>query len=66
MVPGLLLIALCAWVWLRFRPSRFIIHPEEIEVIWPLKRRHIAREGISSVRSIGKEELGGKQAGACV
>lgn len=65
MVPGLLLVALYAWVWLRFRPSRFLIHPREIEVIWPLKRRRIPRAGISSVRVISKEELR-REAGWCM
>ena len=37
-IPGLLLVALYAWVWLRFRPTRFVIHPGDIEVIWPLKQ----------------------------
>lgn len=57
MVPGLLLLALYAWVWLRFRPRRFVVHPSEIEVIWPLKRRRIPRRDISDVRLINKEEL---------
>lgn len=57
MVPGLLMVALYAWVWLRFRPSRFVVHPSAIEVIWPLKRRHIPRAGISDVRVISSEAL---------
>ncbi len=57
MMPGLMLIALYAWVWLRFRPSRFVVRPDAIEVIWPLKRRHIPRAGISDVRVMSKEAL---------
>lgn len=56
-IPGLLLVVLYAWVWFRFRPSRFVVHPGEIEVIWPLKRRHIPRAGISDVRVISREAL---------
>lgn len=57
LIPGLLLVVLYAWVWLRFRPTRFVIDPSEIEVIWPLKRRRIARAGISDVRVTSKEAL---------
>ncbi len=57
MVPGLLLVAIYAWVWLRFRPSCFVVHAGAIEVIWPLKRRQIPRDDISNVRLIHKEEL---------
>ncbi len=51
------LIALYAWVWLRFRPNRLIIHDDRIEVIWPLKRRNIPRGTISGVRVMDKQEL---------
>ncbi len=53
--PGVLLIVLYAWVWLRFRPSRFVVHPAGLEVIWPLKRRHIPGGSISEVRLVSKE-----------
>ena len=56
-IPGLLLVALYAWVWLRFRPTRFVIHPGDIEVIWPLKRRRIPRASIADVRVMSKEAL---------
>ena len=56
-VPGLLIVLLYSWVWLRFRPSRFVVQPSDIEVIWPLKNRRIPRTTIGEVRLIGKEEL---------
>jgi hypothetical protein len=56
-VPGLLLVAVYAWVWLRFRPGRFLVHPDALEVVWPLKRRRIPLSEIASVRLVGKEEL---------
>ncbi len=56
-VPALLLVAIYAWVWLRFRPSEFVVHPNAIEVVWPLKRRRIPREEISAVRAIDADEL---------
>ncbi|CAG7855960.1 hypothetical protein MCAMS1_00284 [biofilm metagenome] len=56
-VPALLLIAVYAWIWLRFRPSQFIVHQGGIEVRWPLKRREIPREEISNVRVIDQQQL---------
>lgn len=57
---GLLVAALYSWVWFRFRPSRFLVSPSALEVIWPLKRRRIPRQDIASVRLIDKGELRGE------
>src|SRR6266568_7988377 len=56
-VPALFVIALYAWVWLRFRPRRFVVHPRALEVIWPLRRRAVPRADISQVRLIDRQEL---------
>jgi hypothetical protein len=56
-VPALFVLAIYAWVWLRFRPSRFVVRPEGLLVIWPLKRREIPREEISAARLIDRKEL---------
>ena len=56
-VPGLLLVAIYSWVWLRFRPSRFVVRSGALEVIWPLKFRRIPREDIADVRLIDRAEL---------
>lgn len=55
--PAVFLIAMYAWVWLRYRPSRFTVHRGGLQVIWPLKQHEIPREDISSVRVIDKREL---------
>ena len=54
---GLLVLAIDVWVWLRFRPSRFTVEGSGLEVIWPLKWRHISRESIVSARVIDRQEL---------
>jgi hypothetical protein len=56
-VPALIIIAIYTWVWLRFRPSQFVVHPGGLQVIWPLKRREIPREDISNVRLIDRQDL---------
>ncbi|MBI5247837.1 MAG: hypothetical protein HY923_11730 [Elusimicrobia bacterium] len=46
-----------AWIWLLFRPTSFDVGRDEIEVVWPLKRRVIARGGITSARIVDAKEL---------
>jgi len=55
--PLVFVCVIYAWVWLLFRPTAFIIHPEEIEIVWPLKRRTIRRDSITSARIIDVKEL---------
>jgi Bacterial PH domain len=54
--PGLLTVVY-AWIWLRFRPTRFVVRPDVLEVVWPFKRREIRRAGISSARLIDCNQL---------
>ena len=56
-VPAVLLVAIYAWIWVRFRPSQFVIEPDAIQVIWPLKCRRFPRAGITAVRLIDAAEL---------
>src|SRR5689334_10003074 len=55
--PALLLALIYGWVWTRFRPTAFVVHPQVLEVIWPLKRRELRRDQISAVRLIDRREL---------
>jgi hypothetical protein len=55
--PALFLIAMYAWVWLRFRPTRFLVDHRGLEVIWPLRRREIPRREIAAVRVVDAREL---------
>ena len=57
MIPGLFVLAIYAWVWLRFRPTRFVVRPNAIEVIWPLKRRRLPRQEIAGVRLMDGKAL---------
>jgi hypothetical protein len=55
--PAIFVVLIYAWIWTRFRPTAFVVHPDDIEVIWPLKRRRIPRSGVSAVRLVDREEL---------
>ena len=57
LAAALVLFAIDAWVWLRFRPSRFTVQGSGLEVLWPLKRRHLPRESILSACVLDKQEL---------
>jgi hypothetical protein len=56
-VPALCVVVMYVWVWLRFRPMRFVVYPDRLEVRWPLKRRSIPRKDIVEVRLIDKRAL---------
>lgn len=60
LVPALLLLVIYVWVWLRFRPSRFVVHQQVLEVIWPLRRCEVPRDEIANVRLIDGQELRNK------
>jgi hypothetical protein len=55
--PTILLMAIYFWVWLRFRPTQFVVHQDALEVIWPLKRQQISRDSISDVRIVNGRDL---------
>jgi hypothetical protein len=57
LVPAMLVLLIYGWVWARFRPSAFVVQPDSLEVIWPLKRRRIPRAEVSSARVVDPEEL---------
>ena len=56
-VPALLVVIIHSWVWLRFRPNAFVVHPRALEIVWPLKRREMRRDDITDVRIIGRQTL---------
>jgi hypothetical protein len=58
--PALFLIAMYSWVWLRFRPTRFVVRPDGLQVVWPLRRREIPRREIAAVRIVDARELKGE------
>jgi len=57
LLPALMIVATHAWIWLRFRPSRFVVNQYELEVIWPLKSRRLPRAEITQVRIVDRWAL---------
>jgi len=55
--PAIFVCAIYAWVWLLFRPNRFVIYADAVEVVWPLRCRKIPRASIRSVRAVDGPEL---------
>jgi hypothetical protein len=55
--PAIFILAIYAWIWLRYRPTAFVVHPRALEVTWPLRRREIPRDDISAVRVIDRQAL---------
>src|SRR5882672_8072839 len=56
-VPALCVVVMYVWVWLRFRPTRFVVYPDRLEARWPLKRRSIPHKDIAGVRRINNRAL---------
>src|SRR2546425_580158 len=55
--PTALLVAIYAWIWLWFRPTRFSVQPRVLEIVWPLRRREIPRDDIATARLLDKRQL---------
>jgi hypothetical protein len=55
--PAFFVAAVYAWVWMRFRPTRFVVTSDEVEIVWPLKRRVLRRSEITGVRAMDGAEL---------
>jgi hypothetical protein len=56
-VPAFFVIAVYMWVWLRFRPTEFVVHDDALEIVWPLKSRRILRTDIASARLVSRREM---------
>jgi hypothetical protein len=57
LAPCFVVTAIYAWIWLRFRPTHFVVREQAFEVMWPLKHRVIPRNSISNVRLLDRDTL---------
>jgi hypothetical protein len=46
-----------AFIWLYMRPSAFVVGPEGLDIVWPLRRRRIPRAKLVGASEIGREAL---------
>lgn len=57
-----LIVVMYAAIWLWMRPSAFVVTADQLELVWPVRRRSIARADIVRVRKLAigdlKAELG--------
>lgn len=57
LIPAALLVGIYVWIGLWFRPTRFVVQPRTLEIVWPLRQREIPRDDITAVRLMDKHEL---------
>ena len=43
---------LCLWTWVWMRPTRFELHRESFDIVWPLRRWRIPRSSVTAVRCL--------------
>src|SRR5262245_28762657 len=55
--PGLFVLAIYAWIWFWFRPTRFEVSADALEVVWPMRRERLPRASLSEVVIIDTAEL---------
>ena len=46
-----------AFIWLYMRLSAFVVGPEGLDILWPLRRRRIPRAKMAGASEIGREAL---------
>ncbi|HMB73228.1 MAG TPA: PH domain-containing protein [Gammaproteobacteria bacterium] len=56
-IPAVLIAVLYAWIWLRFRPTRFTVHTGGLAIEWPMRRVEIPLADIADARILDKEQL---------
>jgi len=46
-----------AFIWLYMRPRAFVVSPEGLDIVWPLRRRLIPRADLLGASEVGRDEL---------
>jgi hypothetical protein len=46
-----------AFIWLFMRPSAFVVTPDGLDIVWPLRRRRIPRANLAGANEVGREDL---------
>ena len=45
------------FIWLFMRPRAFVVTPEGLDIVWPLRRRHIPKVNLAGASEVGREDL---------
>jgi len=51
------MIAIYVFVWLWMRPTEFVVSPDGLELVWPVRRRSIPASAIVRARVLAKAQL---------
>jgi hypothetical protein len=54
---GAIIAVSYAFIWLFMRPSAFVVTPEGLEILWPLRRRRIPRANLVGASEVGRADL---------
>lgn len=46
-----------AFIWLYMRPSAFVVTPEGLDIVWPLRRRRIPKANLVGASEVGRGDL---------
>lgn len=56
-IPAVGMIIVYAWVWLRFRPSRFVVYRRGLKAVLPLKVFEIPEAQVAEAKVVDREAL---------
>ena len=57
---GLVIAIGYAFTWLYMRPRAFVVGDDGLDVVWPLRRRHIPREDVAGASEVRPADLRGE------
>jgi hypothetical protein len=57
---GAVVALVFAFIWLYMRPSAFVVSPEGLDIVWPLRRRRIPRAALVGASEVSREDIRGE------
>lgn len=58
--PFVFLVVIYSWIWLWFRPGRFVVSDDTLTIVWPVRTREIIRSEITAAALMTRSELRNK------
>jgi hypothetical protein len=50
-------VAIYAFIWLWMRPISFVVEPDALTIVWPLRRRRIEAAAVTAARILDRHQL---------